>query len=36
MDNLEVKIRQKHPEIKQIFIEAKSLVAIRKPYQYPQ
>ncbi len=36
VDNLEVKIRQKHPEIKQIFIEAKSLVAIRKPYQYPQ
>ncbi|MEH2281720.1 MAG: cation diffusion facilitator family transporter [Nostoc sp.] len=30
VENLEVKIRQKHPEIKQIFIEAKSLTATRK------
>ncbi|MFB2771330.1 cation diffusion facilitator family transporter [Pelatocladus sp. BLCC-F211] len=30
VDNLEAKIRQKHPEIKQIFIEAKSLAATRK------
>ncbi|MBN3943103.1 MAG: cation diffusion facilitator family transporter [Nostoc sp.] len=30
VESLEVKIRQKHPEIKQIFIEAKSLTAARK------
>ncbi|AVH69511.1 cation diffusion facilitator family transporter [Nostoc sp. 'Lobaria pulmonaria (5183) cyanobiont'] len=30
VENLEVKIRQKHPEIKQIFIEAKSLTAARQ------
>ncbi len=30
VDNLEAKIRQKHPEIKQIFVEAKSLAANRK------
>ncbi|WP_138502449.1 cation diffusion facilitator family transporter [Nostoc sp. PA-18-2419] len=29
VESLEVKIRQKHPEIKQIFIEAKSLAATR-------
>ncbi|MEH2071651.1 MAG: cation diffusion facilitator family transporter [Nostoc sp.] len=33
VDNLETKIRQKHPEIKLIFIEAKSLSAIRKSSQ---
>ena len=31
VDNSEAKIRRKHPEIKQIFIEAKSLVATREP-----
>jgi len=30
VENLEAKIRQKHPEIKQIFIEAKSIAATRK------
>ncbi|MBH8565434.1 cation transporter [Nostoc sp. CENA67] len=30
VENLEAKIRQKHPEIKLIFIEAKSLAATRK------
>ncbi|MDZ8188476.1 MAG: cation diffusion facilitator family transporter [Nostoc sp. ChiSLP02] len=33
VENLEAKIRQKHPEIKQIFIEAKSLAATRKSSQ---
>ncbi|MEH2118662.1 cation transporter [Nostoc sp.] len=33
VESLEAKISQKHPEIKQIFIEAKSLAATRK---YPQ
>ncbi|MCC5647669.1 cation diffusion facilitator family transporter [Nostoc sp. CHAB 5824] len=36
VENLEAKISQKHPEIKQIFIEAKSLAANRKfsqPFQ---
>ncbi|MEH1837419.1 MAG: cation diffusion facilitator family transporter [Nostoc sp.] len=30
VESLEVKISQKHPEIKQIFIEAKSFTAVRK------
>ncbi|MHC5938293.1 cation diffusion facilitator family transporter [Nostoc sp.] len=34
VENLEVKISQKHPEIKQIFIEAKSLTAARR-YSQP-
>ncbi|ACC80456.1 cation diffusion facilitator family transporter [Nostoc punctiforme UO1] len=34
VERLEIKIRQKHPEIKQIFIEAKSLAATRK-YSQP-
>ncbi|MCP6758526.1 MAG: cation diffusion facilitator family transporter [Fischerella sp. CENA71] len=34
VENLEAKIRQKHPEIKQIFIEAKSLAATRKSSQF--
>jgi cation diffusion facilitator family transporter len=34
VESLEIKIRQKHPEIKQIFIEAKSLTAVRK-YSQP-
>ncbi|MEH2458133.1 cation diffusion facilitator family transporter [Nostoc sp.] len=34
VESLEVKISQKHPEIKQIFIEAKSLTAARK-YSQP-
>lgn len=33
VESLEVKISQKHPEIKQIFIEAKSLTAARKASQ---
>ncbi|MEH2075977.1 MAG: cation diffusion facilitator family transporter [Nostoc sp.] len=33
VESLETKIRQKHPEIKQIFIEAKSLAATRKSSQ---
>ncbi|KOP25912.1 cation transporter [Hapalosiphon sp. MRB220] len=33
VDKLEAKIRQKHPEIKQIFIEAKSLASSRKSTQ---
>ncbi|ALF52929.1 cation transporter [Nostoc piscinale CENA21] len=33
VDSLESKIRKKHPEIKQIFIEAKSLSATRKSSQ---
>ncbi|MEH2168667.1 MAG: cation diffusion facilitator family transporter [Nostoc sp.] len=36
VENLEVKIRQKHPEIKQIFIEAKSLTAASKFSQNSQ
>ncbi|MEH2061183.1 MAG: cation diffusion facilitator family transporter [Nostoc sp.] len=36
VESLEASIRQKHPEIKQIFIEAKSLTAARKSYQSPQ
>ncbi|ARV58380.1 cation transporter [Nostocales cyanobacterium HT-58-2] len=36
VDSLEEKIRQQHPEIKQIFIEAKSLAAIRKSSQKSQ
>ncbi|MEH1928513.1 cation diffusion facilitator family transporter [Nostoc sp.] len=34
VENLEIKIRQMHPEIKQIFIEAKSLSAARR-YSQP-
>ncbi len=34
VERLEIKIRRKHPEIKQIFIEAKSLAATRK-YSQP-
>jgi hypothetical protein len=30
MENLEIKISQKHPQIKPIFIEAKSLAATRE------
>ncbi|MEH2009978.1 cation diffusion facilitator family transporter [Nostoc sp.] len=33
VESLEAKISQKHPEIKQIFIEAKSLAATRKYFQ---
>ncbi|WP_256874596.1 cation diffusion facilitator family transporter [Nostoc sp. C057] len=36
VENLEANIRQKHPEIKQIFIEAKSLTASRKYSQNSQ
>ncbi|MEH2159852.1 MAG: cation diffusion facilitator family transporter [Nostoc sp.] len=36
VESLEVKISQKHPEIKQIFIEAKSLTAARKASQSSQ
>jgi cation diffusion facilitator family transporter len=36
VESLEAKISQKHPEIKQIFIEAKSLTAARKSYQSSQ
>lgn len=36
VESLEANIRQKHPEIKQIFIEAKSLTAARKSYQSSQ
>ncbi|MEH2236830.1 cation diffusion facilitator family transporter [Nostoc sp.] len=36
VESLEVKISQKHPEIKQIFIEAKSLTAARKSSQASQ
>ncbi|MEH2437500.1 MAG: cation diffusion facilitator family transporter [Nostoc sp.] len=36
VESLEIKIRQMHPEIKQIFIEAKSLAAARKTSQIPQ
>ncbi|MFN6485316.1 MULTISPECIES: cation diffusion facilitator family transporter [unclassified Nostoc] len=36
VENLEANIRQKHPEIKQIFIEAKSLTASRKSSQNSQ
>lgn len=36
VESLEGKIRKKHPEIKQIFIEAKSLTAIRKYSQFSQ
>ncbi|MEH2252418.1 cation diffusion facilitator family transporter [Nostoc sp.] len=33
VESLEAKLRQHHPEIKQIFIEAKSLTATRKSFQ---
>ncbi|QIR35564.1 cation transporter [Tolypothrix sp. PCC 7910] len=36
VESLEVKISQKHPEIKQIFIEAKSLTAARRSSQTSQ
>ena len=36
VESLEAKISQKHPEIKQIFIEAKSLAAARKTSQISQ
>ncbi|WP_341529422.1 cation diffusion facilitator family transporter [Nostoc sp. UHCC 0302] len=36
VESLEAKITQKHPEIKQIFIEAKSLAAARKTSQTSQ
>ncbi|MBD2165461.1 cation transporter [Calothrix membranacea FACHB-236] len=36
VDKLEAKIRQQHPEIKQIFIEAKSLTANHQSSQIPQ
>ncbi|WP_016949698.1 hypothetical protein [Anabaena sp. PCC 7108] len=36
VDNLEAKIRQHHPEIKQIFIEAKSLSSVGKSSQPSQ
>lgn len=36
VESLEAKLRQHHPEIKQIFIEAKSLTATRKSSQYSE
>lgn len=36
VESLEAIIRQKHPELKQIFIEAKSLTASRKYSQNSQ